>query len=79
VSFDRSTKAKARSIYGVPILDGHESHLTKAFIEYCDQNRILLIIYPPHSTHTLHPLDVVVFKPKIYAQINEPSLGLTAT
>jgi hypothetical protein len=33
------------------------------FIEYCDQNRILLMVYPPHSTHTLQPLDVFMFKP----------------
>jgi hypothetical protein len=32
------------------------------FIKYCDQNRILLAIYPPHSTHTLQPLDVIMFK-----------------
>jgi hypothetical protein len=33
------------------------------FIEYCNQNRILLAIYPPHSTQTLQPLNVVMFKP----------------
>ncbi|RMZ67760.1 pogo transposable element [Pyrenophora seminiperda CCB06] len=33
------------------------------FIEYCHQNRILLMIYPPHSTHTLQQLNVVMFKP----------------
>ncbi|KZM26581.1 nucleic acid binding [Ascochyta rabiei] len=33
------------------------------FINYCDQNRILLAILPPHSTYTLQPLDVVLFKP----------------
>ena len=33
------------------------------FIDYCDKNRILLAIYPPHSTHTLQPLDVCMFKP----------------
>jgi hypothetical protein len=33
------------------------------FINYCDENKILLAIYPPHSTHTLQPLDVVIFKP----------------
>ncbi|RYN16665.1 hypothetical protein AA0119_g13177 [Alternaria tenuissima] len=33
------------------------------FINYCDQNKILLAILPPHSTHTLQPLDVVMFKP----------------
>lgn len=30
---------------------------------YCDQNKILLAIFPPHLTHTLQPLDVVLFKP----------------
>ena len=33
------------------------------FIDYCDQNKILLCILPPHSTHTLQPLDVTMFKP----------------
>jgi hypothetical protein len=32
------------------------------FIEYCDQNKIFLAVYPPHSTKTLQPLDVVMFK-----------------
>jgi hypothetical protein len=32
------------------------------FIEYCDQNKILLAVYPPHSTHTLQALDVSIFK-----------------
>ncbi|KAK7178432.1 hypothetical protein PSPO01_15516 [Paraphaeosphaeria sporulosa] len=33
------------------------------FIDYYNRNRILLAILPPHSTHTLQPLDVVLFKP----------------
>jgi hypothetical protein len=44
-------------------LDGHGSHLTMEFIQYCTTHRILLLIYPPHSTHSLQPLDVVMFKP----------------
>jgi hypothetical protein len=44
-------------------MDGHGSHVTIEFIEYCDKARILLAIYPPHSTHTLQPLDVCMFKP----------------
>ena len=69
--FDRSTKAKARSSYRLLILDGHGSHLTMDFIEYCNQNKILLAIYPPHSTHTLQPLDVVMFKPLSTAYSNQ--------
>jgi hypothetical protein len=61
--FDRSTKEKAGRSYRLLILDGHGSHLTIDFIKYCDQHRILLMVYPPHSTHTLQPLDVVMFKP----------------
>jgi hypothetical protein len=37
--------------------------LIRSFINYCDNNRILLLVFPPHSTHTLQPLDVVMFKP----------------
>jgi hypothetical protein len=33
------------------------------FIDYCDRDRTLLAIHPPHSTHTLQGLDVVMFKP----------------
>jgi len=41
------------------------------FIDYCDRHRILLIILPLHSTHTLQPLDVVLFKPLSQAYSNE--------
>jgi hypothetical protein len=74
--FDRYTKQKARRSYRLLILDGHGSHVTPDFIEYCDQNKILLMIYPPHSTHTLQPLDVVMFKPLSTAYSNELSAFL---
>jgi hypothetical protein len=61
--FDRFTKKKAGRSYRLLILDGHGSHITMDFIEYCDRRRILLMVFPPHSTHTLQPLDVVMFKP----------------
>jgi hypothetical protein len=44
------------------ILNEHSSHLTSSFIAYCFKNKILLIIYPPHATHTLQPLNVVMFR-----------------
>jgi hypothetical protein len=61
--FNRFTKTKARRKYPLLILDGHGSHVTMNFINYCDKNKILLAILPPHSTHTLQPLDVMMFKP----------------
>jgi len=61
--FNRYTKPKPRRKRRLLIIDGHGSHVTRDFIRYCDGNKILLMIYPPHSTHTLQPLDVVCFKP----------------
>lgn len=45
------------------IVDGHGSHGTPAFIDYCDTHRILLTILPPHASHSLQPLDVAVYSP----------------
>lgn len=61
--FDRETKDKARRQWRLLILDGHGSHVTKEFIEYCYANKIYLLTYPPHSTHSLQPLDVGIFSP----------------
>lgn len=47
--------------------------MAMGFIEYCDQNKILLAVYPPHSTHTLQPRDVCMFKPLSTAYSNEIS------
>ena len=41
------------------------------FIQYYDENKILLAIYLPHSTHTLQPLDVCLFKPLSSAYSSE--------
>ncbi|KAF1828973.1 hypothetical protein BDW02DRAFT_651685 [Decorospora gaudefroyi] len=58
--FNRKTKQKARLSrdWRLLILDGHGSHLSMDFIEYCEAHKILLAVFPPHSTHTLQPLDV---------------------
>jgi hypothetical protein len=61
--FDRETKEKARRRWRPLFLDGHGSHLTMKFFDYCDKNKILLVTYPPHSTHSLQPLDVGIFSP----------------
>ena len=65
--FERFTKPKARRDYRLLILDGHGSHVSTDFIDFCDGNRILLAIFPPHATHSLQPLNVVVFAPMLKA------------
>ena len=61
--FDVNTKHTARRKWRLLIVDGHGSHLSKAFLTYCHLNKILVAILPPHSTHTLQPLDAVLFRP----------------
>ena len=59
--FDKQTKEKAGGRYRRIFLDGHKSHCTLAFIKYARANHIILICYPPHCTHALQGLDVVLF------------------
>jgi hypothetical protein len=46
------------------------------FIDYCDQHKILLAIFPSHSMHMLQPLDVCMFKPLSQAYSDELSAFL---
>jgi len=63
--FDRYTKRKARNgrDWRCLYVDGHGSHLNMRFLNYCADHRIFVVIYPPHSTHRLQPLDVGCFGP----------------
>ena len=49
--FEPATRSKAGYAKRLLIVDGHSSHVNMRFIDYCDQNNILLGILPPHSTH----------------------------
>lgn len=71
--FDRYTKQKASSgrQWHLLILDGHASHIKKMFIDYCNNDGILLCVFPPHSTYSLQPLDVALFKPVASAYSNQ--------
>jgi hypothetical protein len=74
--FQRETRRQACSGYQLLLLDGHGSHLTMDFINYCNDNKILLAVFPPHATHTLQPLDVGMFKPLSEAYSTELSTYL---
>lgn len=45
------------------ILDGHSSHQTAEFDDFCKENAIICLCMPPHTSHLLQPLDVGVFGP----------------
>lgn len=45
------------------VLDNHESHISVEAIRYCKSSGIVLLSFPPHTTHRLQPLDVGVYAP----------------
>ena len=45
------------------IIDGHESHCSRAFQDRCKEKKIIALCMPPHSSHLLQPLDVACFSP----------------
>jgi len=59
--FEPLTREKAAGRQRLLIADGHGSHIQGDFIAYCMENKIDLMIMPPHCSHILQPLDVGVF------------------
>jgi len=45
------------------LLDNHESHLYLPVIDYCRENGVVMLSFPPHCSHKLQPLDRSVFGP----------------
>jgi hypothetical protein len=61
--FEKETAVKAKRSWRLLLVDGHGSHVNMKFLTWCEQHRILVAIYPLHSTHRSQPLDVSVFAP----------------
>ncbi|KAJ0125886.1 Cytochrome P450 monooxygenase yanC [Fusarium oxysporum f. sp. albedinis] len=61
--FDRATTNRSTGPYRLLILDGHESHQSADFQIYCEENNIITLCMPPHSSHLLQPLDIGCFGP----------------
>ncbi|XP_047103685.1 MFS-type transporter clz9-like [Schistocerca piceifrons] len=59
VKHERTTKEHPKLM----ILDNHESHTSIAGISYAKENAVILLALPPHTSHTLQPLDVGVLAP----------------
>jgi hypothetical protein len=61
--FEKYIKARTIGGFRLLILDGHESHHSDEFKEYCKEHNIVTLYIPPHSSHILQPLDVGCFSP----------------
>lgn len=59
--FHKHTQSRTKGQWRLLILDGHGSHHTAQFEEFCKQNYILTLCMPAHSSHILQPLDIGCF------------------
>jgi hypothetical protein len=59
--FDQQICAKALGRQRLLLVDGHNSHYTRGFLEYAQEHTIHILCYPSHSTHIYQGLDVVIF------------------
>ena len=61
--FDKWSKRRQKGASRLLIMDGHGSHCTRHIINFAQEANIKLFAVPPHTTHFLQPLDVVIFQP----------------
>jgi hypothetical protein len=59
--FDAYTKVCSAGAYRLLIIDGHESHCSVEFQDYCKENKIIALCMPPHLSHLLQPRDVAFY------------------
>jgi hypothetical protein len=51
--FDNWSGQRQQDVWRLLIFDRYGSHLTKEFIEYCDDKKIIPFSLPPHTSHNL--------------------------
>ena len=58
---DKHTYTRRKGGYRMVVLDGHESHLSIQFEDFCKEKNIITLCLPAHSSHLTQPLDVGCF------------------
>jgi hypothetical protein len=61
--FNEHAKERTVGSHWLLILDGHESHNSVSFHQYCEEHKIVTFCMPPHSSYLLQPLEVGCFAP----------------
>ncbi len=59
--FNRHTDVRRKGVYRIIVLDGHESHISVQFEQFCKEKNIITLCLPAHSSHLTQPLDVGCF------------------
>lgn len=60
--FQKHTNASIESKV-LLLLDNHQSHISIRCLDFCKENGIVVLSFPPHCSHKLQPLDRSVFGP----------------
>jgi hypothetical protein len=74
--FEPFTRSKTTEKYRLLILDGHDSHATPEFDQYCKEKLPITLCMPAHSSHLLQPLDVECFSVLKRALVEYMRLGI---
>ena len=56
--FEESTHARTRGSHRLLLCDGFGSYLNFETVKFCEKNKIIPLLLPPHSNELLQPLDV---------------------
>ena len=59
--FNQHTRTRTIGSRRLLLIDGHESHCSLEFQDFCKEANIITLCMPPHSSHLLQPLDVGCF------------------
>ncbi|KAF9224585.1 DDE-domain-containing protein [Gyrodon lividus] len=60
-NFDQKTQAKVNGHAHLLLVDGHNFHYMKGFLDYARDHKIHVLCYPGHVTHVYQGLDVTIF------------------
>lgn len=58
------------------LLDNHNSHTTLSSYNFCRENGVIMLSFPPHTSHKLQPLDLTFFGPLKKSYANQCDLFL---
>ena len=64
--FEEHSAKSQTGAHQLLLLDSYRSHCMYKFLDHCEKTKIVLFCLLPHATHSLQPLDVVVFQPYKY-------------
>ena len=60
--WEHFTGISRRGKYRILLLDGYDLYLTYSALKFCEQQNVVIVLLPPHTSHFLQPLDVLVFQ-----------------